>query len=87
MYVQHYSIVKYACTVNSRYSTATLSTECFICHYLPALMYSGYSLICHISFSKNMVDKQVWWINWIYSLVLVHYIGTGKLWQIKRFGG
>ena len=21
-----------------------------------------------------------------YSLVLVHYIGTGKLWQIKRFG-
>ena len=22
-----------------------------------------------------------------YSLVLVHYIGTGKLWQIKWFGG
>ena len=22
-----------------------------------------------------------------YSLILVHYIGTGNLWQIKRFGG
>ena len=22
-----------------------------------------------------------------YSLVLVHYIGTGKLWRIERFGG
>ena len=22
-----------------------------------------------------------------YSLVLVHYISTGKLWRIKRFGG
>ena len=35
---------------------------------------------------------QIWWVNKFggltgYSLVLVHYIGTGKLWRIKRFGG
>ena len=35
---------------------------------------------------------RIWWINEFgklsgYSLVLVHYIGIGKLWRIKRFGG
>ena len=35
---------------------------------------------------------QFWWVKKFggltgYSLVLVHYIGTGILWQIKRFGG
>ena len=36
--------------------------------------------------------QRILWINKFgrltgYSLVLVHYIGTGKLWGIKRFGG
>ena len=36
--------------------------------------------------------QRIWWINKSgrlsgYSLVLVHYIDTGKLWQVKRFGG
>ena len=43
---------------------------------------SEYSLIPHNLFSK------IWWINELdgltrYSLVLVHYISTGKLWWIK----
>ena len=36
--------------------------------------------------------QRIWWINEFgrltgYSLVLVHYICTGKLWRIERFGG
>ena len=36
--------------------------------------------------------QRIWWINEFggltgYSLVLAYYIGTGKLWRIKRFGG
>ena len=36
--------------------------------------------------------QRIWWINGFggltaYSLVLVHYIGSGKLWQIENFGG
>ena len=47
--------------------------------------YGGYSLIRRNSFWK------MWWINEFggltgYSLVLVYYIGTGKLWQIESFG-
>ena len=54
--------------------------------YNTEYMYSEYSLIHHNLFSKNM------WINEFcgstgYSVVLVHYIGTRKLWHIKRFDG
>ena len=49
-------------------------------------MYSEHSLICHNSFPKNKVINEFGGLTG-YSLVLVHYIGTGKLWWIKRFGG
>ena len=53
-----------------------------VCHWSilvePTHMYSEFSLIRF---------QTIWWINEFggltgYSLVLVHYSGTGKLWQI-----
>ena len=35
---------------------------------------------------KKHGGLMVWQINWILS-VLLHYTGTGKLWQIERFDG
>ena len=42
--------------------------------------------------STAICFQRIWWINEFggltgCSLVLVHYIGTGKLWWVKRFGG
>ena len=42
-------------------------------------------------FSTTIRFQRIWLINEFggltgYLLVLVHYIGTGKLWQIRRFG-
>ena len=42
--------------------------------------------------SAAICFQRIWWVDKFgrltgYSLVLVHYIGTGKLWLIKRFGG
>ena len=57
-----------------------------VCGVFGTTAYSEYSLIC-----RNLFQR-IWWINRFgrltgYSLVLVHYIGIGKLCQIKRFGG
>ena len=43
-------------------------------------------------YSATIRFQRIWWIKEFggvtgYSLVLVHYFGTGKLWWIKRFGG
>ena len=51
-------------------------------------VYGEYSLIRRNLFSI----QRIWWINEVggitgYSLVLVHHIGTEKVWQIKKFGG
>ena len=45
----------------------------------------------HIGQSATIHFQRIWRINNFgrltgYSLVLVHYIGTGKLWWIERFG-
>ena len=48
-------------------------------------MYSECSLIRRNSFSKNARIDEFGRLTGC-SLVLVHYIGTEKLWQIKRFG-
>ena len=50
------------------------------------------SLEIKYSESAAIHFRKIWWINEFggltgYSLVLVHYIGTGKLWRIKKFGG
>ena len=56
-----------------------------------------YILSTNVTFTENthyyatIPFQRIWWINEFggltrYSLVLVHYIGTGKLWWIKRFG-
>ena len=60
-------------------------------------VYIGGAYILHTNtvntrYSTTIHFQRIWWINEFgritgYSLVLVHYIGTGKLWQIKRFGG
>ena len=45
-------------------------------------VYSEYSLICKNLFRINEFGGLTG-----YLLLLVHYIGHEKLWQIKRFGG
>ena len=52
----------------------------------PLLVYSEYSLVCYNLFTKNVGINKFDGLTG-YSLILVHYIDTGKLWQIKRFGG
>ena len=52
----------------------------------------GMQNIGHTVNTAAICFQRIWWINEFggltgYSLVLVHYIGTGKLWRIKRFGG
>ena len=49
-----------------------------------------YTVNTHLSATIRF--QRIWRINEFggltgYSLVLEHYIGTGKLWWIKRFGG
>ena len=57
---------------------------------------SLYSLSCLYTCTVNAREsttipfRGIWWIHEFggltgYSLVLVHYVGTGKLWWIKRF--
>ena len=66
---------------------------CSMCMYVPPTYatpicatskYSEYSLIRHNLFSKNMVDKRVWQINWIFIGTCTLYTGTGELWVIIK---
>ena len=43
----------------------------------------------HMQLIRHNSFQRIWWINELggltgYSLVLVHYIGTGKLWRINE---
>ena len=64
---------------DQRYVYERVHFRCvFVVQNLPCCMYSEYSLIRHNSFSKNMVEEQVWWSNWM-------FIGTCTLywyWEI-----
>ena len=60
-------------------ATATKQQHTELAHiWFILTVYSEYSLICHNSFSKSMVDNGFGGLTG-YSLVLVHCIGTGKL--------
>ena len=59
--------------------------------YPPTLSFTTISSTVNTRQSAAICFQRIWRINKFgrltgYSLVLVHYIGTGKLWRIKRFG-
>ena len=64
----------------------------YVCAYVSQQLHSLYPHEENTRLFTAICFQRIWWISKFggltrYSLVLVHFIGTGKLWQIKRFGG